>query len=214
MFTGIVEEIGIIRSIRPGRNSAAITIEAENILCDTKTGDSIAVNGICLTVTGLHKNMFTADIMPETLKCSSLSHLSAGGRVNLERAVAAGGRFGGHIVTGHADGTGEIIRIQKDDNAVRFTIRTVPDIMRCIVKKGSVTIDGISLTVADTEHSSFSVSVIPHTLSKTTLGERKTGSIVNLESDIIGKYTEKLLFSDRSRPEHTITRDFLLQHGF
>lgn len=135
MFTGIIEEIGTIRSIRQGSSSASITIEAEKILRDTKVGDSIAVNGICLTVTETHNGMFTADIMSETLKRSSLGRVSAGSRVNLERAMAADGRFGGHMVTGHADGIGKIIRIRRDDIAIWFTIQTKPDIMHCIVEK-------------------------------------------------------------------------------
>lgn len=214
MFTGIIEEIGTIRSIRQGSSSALIRIEAEKILRDTKVGDSIAVNGICLTVTETHNGMFTADIMAETLKRSSLGNVSAGSCVNLERAMAADGRFGGHIVTGHADGIGKIIRIRRDDIAVWFTIQTVPEIMHCIVEKGSIAIDGISLTVAETNGDSFSVSVIPHTLKHTTLKDKQTGSPVNLESDIVGKYTAKLLSSVFRQPQCRITKDFLQQYDF
>ncbi len=214
MFTGIIEEIGTIRSIRQGSSSASIAIEAEKILRDAKVGDSIAVNGICLTVTETHNGMFTADIMSETLKRSSLGRFSAGSCVNLERAMAADGRFGGHMVTGHADGIGKIIRIRRDDIAIWFTIQTKPDIMHCIVEKGSIAIDGISLTVAETNDDNFSVSVIPHTLKHTTLKEKQTGSLVNLESDIVGKYTAKLLSFVIRQPQCRITKDFLQQYAF
>lgn len=214
MFTGIIEEIGTIRSIKKGRSSAFITIEAEKVLHNTEVGDSIAVNGICLTVTEMHNGMFTADIMSETLKRSSLGSYSAGAHVNLERAMAADGRFSGHMVTGHADGIGKIVHIRREDIALRFTIQTKPDIMCCIVEKGSIAIDGISLTVAETNDDSFSVSVIPHTLKYTTLKAKQTGSLVNLECDIIGKYTSKFLSSVFRQPQSRITKDFLQQYGF
>ena len=193
MFTGIVEEIGTLKRITWGAHSAALTIQAKQVLAGTKVGDSIAVNGICLTVTNLDTSGFTADVMHETLNRSSLKGAKPGMHVNLERAMAAGGRFGGHIVSGHVDGTGTIRKISRDDNAIWYTVEASPAILRYIVEKGSVTIDGISLTVASVTEKSFSVSTIPHTNAVTTLGERKEGDKVNLENDIIGKYVERLL---------------------
>lgn len=218
MFTGIVEEIGTVKRIRQGQHSAVLEIHAEVVLEDAGIGDSIAVNGICLTVTTLFNNTFTADVMHETLNRSALSGLVPGSHVNLERAMQANGRFGGHMVSGHIDGVGKIIRIQKDDNAIWFTIQAPPEIMRYIVKKGSIAIDGISLTVADTGEDNFSVSTIPHTVSQTILSERKEGDHVNLETDIVGKYVEKLLpvslQPQKSANNTNITMEFLEKYGF
>lgn len=215
MFTGIVEEIGTMKEVKRGKNSAVFTIGAERVLNGTKTGDSIAVNGVCLTVTALLPGAFAADAMHETLERSALGRLSRGNRVNLERAMPANGRFGGHMVAGHIDGTGKIVRIQKDDTAVWFTIRAKPEVMRYIVEKGSVTVDGISLTVAKTAKETFSISAIPHTVRQTVLQERKEGDKVNLETDMIGKYVEKLLFPDTKRhKESKVTMDFLANCGF
>ena len=236
MFTGIVEEVGTIDTISRGANSAVLTIRAEKVLDGTKVGDSIAVNGICLTVTRL---MPHADVMHETLNRSSLANAMRGAHVNLERAMAADGRFGGHIVSGHVDGTGRIVGVKKDDNAIWYTIHAAPQLMRYIVEKGSVTIDGISLTVAKVAEDNFSISAIPHTVSQTVLKDRKVGAVVNLETDIIGKYVEKLLFKGQSEgiteemtgaqtikenaPHKSgenkkqpvgITRDFLAKYGF
>ena len=163
MFTGIIEEIGTIRTINRGAASAVLTIAAETVLKDVHLGDSIAVNGVCLTVTSFSKNQFTADVMHETLNRSSLGTLRPGSHVNLERAMKADGRFGGHIVSGHIDGTGTITDIKKDDNAIWYTIKTPPELMRFIIEKGSITIDGISLTVAREDKDRFQVSIIPHT---------------------------------------------------
>jgi riboflavin synthase len=193
MFTGIVEEMGAIRDIRRGPASAILRIGADAVLEGTKIGDSIAVNGICLTVTGMDSDFFTADVMHETLRRTSLSKLSAGSRVNLERAIPADGRFGGHIVAGHVDGVGTITAIRRDDNAVWYTFRAAPGVLRYIVEKGSVTVDGISLTVAEVYADRFSISAIPHTVRQTVLQYRQKGDIVNLETDIIGKYVERLL---------------------
>ena len=216
MFTGIVEEIGTLEKIQKGTHSAILTIKAHKVLEDTTIGDSIAVNGICLTVTTLPAGCFTADVMHETLNRSSLAGLSQGSQVNLERAMAADSRFGGHIVSGHVDGIGKISGIQKDDNAIWYTIEAKPEILRYVVEKGSITIDGISLTVARVNQNSFSISAIPHTVAQTILKEKKMGDVVNLETDIIGKYVEKLLGQApavQSR-ESTITRDFLTKYGF
>ena len=180
MFTGIVEEIGTVRQIKKGKHSAVLTISAGDVLDGTKTGDSIAVNGICLTVTAVFPGAFMADVMHETLNRSALIGLSAGSPVNLERAMQANGRFGGHIVAGHVDGTGKIVKIERDDTAVWFTIQTKPELMRYIVEKGSVAIDGISLTVAKITESDFSVSAIPHTVKQTVLQEKRNGDLVNL----------------------------------
>lgn len=215
MFTGIVEEIGTVRQIKQGKHSAVLTISAGDVLDGTKTGDSIAVNGICLTVTAVLPGAFMADVMHETLNRSALTGLSVGSPVNLERAMQANGRFGGHIVAGHVDGTGKIVKIEKDDTAVWFTIQTKPELMRYIVEKGSVAIDGISLTVAKITETGFSVSAIPHTVKQTVLQEKQEGDLVNLETDIIGKYVEKLLSPAlEEQKESKITKEFLTNCGF
>lgn len=216
MFTGIVEEMGTIRSIRRGAHSAVLSIGAELVLSDLKIGDSVAVNGVCLTATGKDSGGFTADVMHETLNRSSLGTLVPGSRVNLERAMAAAGRFGGHIVSGHIDGTGTITALRKDDNAVWYTVQAAPSLLRYIVEKGSITIDGISLTVAKVDSQSFAISAIPHTVSVTVLADRKVGDLVNLETDIIGKYVEKLLSpaQESPAPASGITKEFLTRYGF
>ncbi len=195
MFTGIIEEIGKVKKISLGGASGSLEISAKKVLEETKIGDSIAVNGVCLTVTGMTSSSFTADVMAETVRRSSLGSLVSGSGVNLERAMAANGRFGGHIVSGHIDGTGTLSRLQKEENAVWVYIKTSAEILRLIVEKGSIAIDGISLTVAGVNDSEFAVSVIPHTAEETTLLTKKAGDLVNLENDIIGKYVEKLLAS-------------------
>ncbi len=216
MFTGIIEEVGIIKRIERGQHSAVLTIHAETVLEGTNIGDSIAVNGICLTVTKLYSDCFCADVMHETLNRSSLSSLSIGSSVNLERAMSANGRFGGHIVAGHVDGIGRICGIRRDDTAVWYTITASSDILRYIVEKGSITIDGISLTVADVTPDSFSVSTIPHTVSHTNLSKRHKGDTVNLETDIVGKYIEKLLRPEtlETPQKSTLTKELLLRCGF
>lgn len=217
MFTGIIEEVGTICSVTKGSQSAVLTIEASQVLEGTKIGDSIAVNGVCLTVTTMTTQKFTADVMAETLRRSSLGSLKRGSQVNLERAMAADGRFGGHIVSGHIDGTGEIASLTREDNAVWVRISTPQPLLKYIVKKGSIAIDGISLTVADVTDTDFSVSIIPHTGAETTLLTRKKGDIVNLENDMIGKYVDKLLsFGNKteSKEESRITMDFLAKNGF
>ena len=216
MFTGIVEEKGNVKSIKKGAKSAMLSIEGNKIFEDVHLGDSIAVNGVCLTVTSYSKNVFTADVMNETLKRSSLGSLKNGSEVNLERAMAANGRFGGHIVSGHIDGTGVISDMSKDDIAIWVTISTTAEILRLIVEKGSIAIDGISLTVAKVSNTDFAVSVIPHTGANTTLLDKKVGDVVNLENDITGKYIEKLLglSKEEKKPESRITKDFLIKYGF
>lgn len=193
MFTGIVEETGKIRSLKLAGSSGKISIQARRVLEGTKIGDSIAVNGVCLTVVSLQPDGFTADVMAETVRRSSLSACGTGDFVNLERAMAADGRFGGHIVSGHIDGTGVIVSLRKEENAVWITVSAASELLELIVEKGSICIDGISLTVASVNDSSFQVSVIPHTGQETTLLKKQPGSPVNLETDIIGKYVKKLL---------------------
>lgn len=223
MFTGIIEETGKVEAVAKGSNSAVITIAAVKVLEDTKIGDSIAVNGVCLTVTSISGRKFSADVMAETLRRSSLGSLKHGSMVNLERAMAANGRFGGHIVSGHIDGVGVIGSFEKEDNAVWVEIETPAKILRYIVEKGSITIDGISLTVAKLTDSSFAVSVIPHTGEETTLLNRNPGDIVNLENDIVGKYVERLMNfktddrdnkSEERNNSDSITMNFLNENGF
>lgn len=198
MFTGIVEEVGALRSARKGARSAVLDIGARTVLEDAQVGDSIAVNGVCLTVTSLSADGFTADVMHETLRRSSLGTLRPGAPVNLERALPANGRFGGHIVSGHIDGTGVVRSASRDDNAVWYRIRAARDVLRYVVEKGSVAIDGISLTVASVSPDDFCVSVIPHTVAHTAFSGKRAGDTVNLECDVVGKYVEKLLGSTAS----------------
>lgn len=193
MFTGIIEETGSVKKIIGHQVSGYIEIKAGKVLEGTQIGDSIAVNGVCLTVTRIHGDSFVADVMAETLRMTNLGGLPIGARVNLERAMAANGRFGGHIVSGHIDGTGTICSLQPEGNAVWVTIAAPESILHFIVNKGSIAIDGISLTVAYVDDKVFKVSIIPHTGEETTLLKRKPGDIVNLENDVIGKYVEKLL---------------------
>lgn len=214
MFTGIVEEVGTVRSLKKGSTSSFIEIQAKAVLEGTKLGDSIAVNGVCLTVTEMTADSFRADVMNETLSRSSLGSLRSGSPVDLERAMSADGRFGGHIVSGHIDGTGTITDIRKDGIAHWYTIEAPPGIMRYIVEKGSVAIDGISLTVARVTDRDFSVSIIPHTAAQTVLSTKKAGDIVNLENDIIGKYVEKLMKPAEETKSGGITMEFLARNGF
>lgn len=213
MFTGIVEETGTVYSVQRGVHSVVIEIKANVVFGDLKIGDSVAVNGICLTATEINhsKKTWKADVMHETLNRSSLRLVAAGDKVNLERAMAVNGRFGGHIVSGHIDGTGKITAMKKDDNAIWVTVEAGPDIMMLVVEKGSITIDGISLTVAAVGSTWFQVSVIPHTMKETILSDLKPGSTVNLETDIIGKYVEKLMGKEKSSG---LTMEFLREHGF
>ena len=214
MFTGIIEEVGTVKAVKRSGTSSFIEIQAKKVLEDVHLGDSIAVNGVCLTVTHSDGSIFRADVMNETLSRSSLGSLTSGSPVNLERAMAANGRFGGHIVSGHIDGTGTVSDIRNDGIAVWYTITAPPELLRYIVEKGSIAIDGISLTVAKVTETSFSVSIIPHTAAQTILGTKKTGDIVNLENDIIGKYVEKLMKPAEAAPQSGITMEFLAKNGF
>lgn len=216
MFTGIIEELGTVRAIRRGPQWAEISISAHTVLSDLKIGDSVAVNGVCLTATSKDSGGFTADVMHETLNRSSLGTLTPGSHVNLERAMAAGGRFGGHIVSGHIDGVGTIAQVRRDGIALWYTISADPALLRYVVEKGSITVDGISLTVAWVEADRFAVSIIPHTASITLLGEKGAGDVVNLETDLLAKYVEKLLGPQEApQPKKSnITWEFLAQNGF
>ena len=213
MFTGIIEEVGTVKAVQHSGSNSFIRIEAKKVLEDVHLGDSIAVNGVCLTVTHFDSTTFQADVMNETLSRSSLGSLRNGSPVNLERAMAAGGRFGGHIVSGHIDGTGTVSDIRNDGIAVWYTISANADILRYIVEKGSIAIDGISLTVAKVTDNSFSVSIIPHTASVTILGTKITGDIVNLENDIVGKYVEKLM-KPADSPQSGLNMEMLAKNGF
>ena len=212
MFTGIIEEIGTIKSIQHGGKSVCLTIGAEKVLEELKTGDSINTNGVCLTVVSFNKGAFSADVMPETIRRTNLKELKAGSKVNLERAVRPDDRLGGHIVSGHIDGTGVIRKTWEEDNAAWYSIFTEPSILKYIVKKGSVAVDGISLTVARVDNQSFDVSVIPHTQIMTIIRNKTPGDSVNIECDINEKYNEKLAGNGKKK-EH-ITLDFLAEHGF
>lgn len=214
MFTGIIEEIGTVRRIERGASGARLTIGAKTVLEGTKIGDSIATNGVCLTVTTMTADSFAADVMAETLRRSGLGALQSSAPVNLERAMPADGRFGGHIVSGHIDGTGTVAALRREDNAVWVTVHAAPALLRYIVEKGSIAIDGVSLTVAAVDTDGFSVSIIPHTGAQTILLGKKPGDTVNLECDVIGKYVEKLLGPHQEKPGSGITMDFLAQNGF
>lgn len=211
MFTGIIEEIGHIKFIKKGTKSEILRISANTVLNGSKIGDSICVNGVCLTITSMGHDTFDADVMHETLNRSNLSELMTGSCVNLERAMANDGRFGGHIVSGHIDGCGVIDDIRKDDNAYWYRIRAPKEIMKYIVMKGSITIDGISLTVADVTNDSFSVSIIPHTRANTIFRKKRRGDKVNLENDIIGKYVEKFINKTK---DSGVTYETLTKYGF
>ncbi len=215
MFTGIIEEIGTVKKIMASSNFAKITISCSEILSDVNLGDSISVNGVCLTVTDYDSNGFTADVMHETLNRSSLGSLRNNSLVNLERAMSPLGRFGGHIVSGHIDGTGTIKSIKKDSIATWYEISCNNDLLKYIIEKGSIAIDGISLTVAKVHSDGFSVSIIPHTSLKTILSLKKTGDVVNLENDCIGKYIDRLMsFKEVNNKKNDISLDFLIENGF
>lgn len=221
MFTGIIEEIGVMRRISRQGQGMILTIAAANILEDIHLGDSIAVNGVCLTVVSFDGGSITVDVMPETFRHTGLSGLKPGSRVNLERAMSPHGRFGGHIVQGHVDTTAAIIFRQPEDNAVVFGAEPADKgVLRYIVPRGSIAIDGISLTVVRVTEHDFAVSIIPHTLAETILNEKQPGDTVNIECDILGKYVERMLsarFADpaaESTKTSKLTASFLTEHGF
>lgn len=212
MFTGIVEEMGKVTAMNQGTNSMKLTIQSNKILEDVQIGDSIAVNGVCLTVVSFTNNSFTVDVMPETMKATSIKSIKIGSLVNLERAMSANGRFGGHFVSGHVDGTGIIMRKHKRENAVYIDIKIDERLSKYCIPKGSIAIDGISLTIFGIEANKLTVSLIPHTYEITLLGIKKENDVVNIENDLLGKYVIHQL--ERNSTANTITKDFLLQHGF
>lgn len=219
MFTGIIEEIGKVKSIERHANSIKLTVSAKKIMSDIHLGDSISTNGICLTVTTFTNDSFTVDVMPETMMTTNFKNLKVNDEVNLERALSVNARLGGHIVSGHIDGIGTIIKKYNDDKAIRMSFATSPSILELIVKKGSIAIDGISLTVTDVDSTSFSVSIIEHTQGETTLTSKKIGDTVNLENDVIGKYVQKLfvgtrLVTSENQDNEGISLDFLESNGF
>ena len=214
MFTGLIEEIGTVRHVVSGAEWGSIAICCKEILHGTKIGDSIAVNGVCLTVTSLQKDGFTADVMAETLRRSNLGKLQRGASVNLERAMAADGRFGGHIVAGHVDGTGNLIQKKQEGNAVLLTFSADAALLYEVVEKGSIAIDGVSLTVVSVSSEAFTVSIIPHTGSKTILLDKKVGNMVNLETDIIAKYIRRFTAPPKEEKNSRLTLSFLQENGF
>lgn len=220
MFTGLVEEIGVLETITGSEQASRLVIRAERVLEGVQLGDSIAVNGICLTVTSHTARHFSVDVMPETMNKTSLRLARPGQRLNLERAMRVGDRFGGHIVSGHIDSTGTILTREPHANAVLFRIGAAPDLLKYIIPQGSICIDGISLTVTTVDEDSFSVSIIPHTLNQTSLQDRRPGDRVNLEADVIGKYVERLLrYQGRVEAEQAdqtgrLSLAFLQENGF
>jgi riboflavin synthase len=212
MFTGIIEELGTIKAVNKGRESATLEIGAEKVVEGLNLGDSVAVNGVCLTVVRFDRTGFSAEVMAETLRKSNLGKLKSGDRVNLERAMRLGDRLGGHLVAGHVDATGTIKSTAREDIATVFTVEAPEEILRYVIEKGSVAIDGISLTVVDYDKKSFRVSIIPHTASQTTLGFKKSGDTVNLEADMLAKFVERLL--EVRAGKEGIDKDFLGRHGF
>ncbi|WP_339262295.1 riboflavin synthase [Lysinibacillus sp. FSL K6-3209] len=212
MFTGIIEDIGTVKTLQSDRQSMEITVISPKIVADVKLGDSIAVNGVCLTVTHYNDQELTMDVMPETVKATNLQQLTVGHAVNLERAMPANGRFGGHFVSGHVDGVGKIIRKRPMANAVYIDIELSENLTSYCIPKGSITIDGTSLTLFHVEKNSVTVSLIPHTYKETVLGVKNVGALVNIETDLVGKYIIHQLKGGLQ--SSTITKDYLAKHGF
>lgn len=216
MFTGIVEEVGIIKNIKKNSNSLSLTISANKVLDDIKLGDSICTNGVCLTVTDFDKYSFTVDAIESTIRKTDLYNLDISSKVNLERALSLKDRLGGHIVQGHVDGIGEIANIRDEDLSKVYSIKAKENLLNKLVKQGSITISGVSLTISDLKEDYFEVSIIPHTLKETIINDLKIGDIVNLETDIIGKYIDRFLNADKSKDEKvsSLSLDFLAENGF
>ncbi|RFA36049.1 riboflavin synthase [Virgibacillus dokdonensis] len=213
MFTGIIEEKGKITSMNhTSKHAIELVVKGSQVIRDIQLGDSIAINGICLTVTSFDKHNFAVDVMPETFKTTSLGSLKIGSAVNLERAMAANGRFGGHFVSGHVDGLGTIIRKQYEENAIYFDIEIQADLAKYVTCKGSIAVDGVSLTVFKVKNNIFKISLIPHTALVTILGKKNTGDIVNIECDMVMKHVEHLLVF--SKKEESLSTAFLQEHGF
>ncbi len=213
MFTGIIEEVGTVKNIASKGNSLTLTILSNNTVKKIKNGDSVAVNGVCLTVTSFNDREFKVDVSPETYKVTNLHFLHTGSKVNLETALTLSKPIGGHIVSGHVDGVAKIISISNIENFLKITINFSSDLRKYMIKKGSITVDGVSLTINDLNNSDFSVMIIPHTVSNTTLPLKKEGDYVNIEVDIISKYVENFVSLEKNN-DSGITSDFLLKHGF
>lgn len=214
MFTGLIEDIGTLRELRTGADRAQLAVATALPMAEIALGESIAVNGVCLTVTSFGDGCFSADASPETLECTTLGRLSRGGRVNLERALRLSDRLGGHLVTGHIDGRARIVEKRLEGNAWRLRFQAEAQVTALIVAKGSVAIDGISLTVNEVAPESFSVAIIPHTLSRTTLQERSVGDEVNVETDLIGKYVARFMQNGTPGKPQGVTMELLAKHGF
>lgn len=215
MFTGLIEEIGRVKAISKGARASVLTISASKVLSDVKLGDSISTNGVCLTVVSFTKDTFTADVMPETMKRSNLDRLKSGDAVNLERALRLGDRLGGHLVSGHIDGMGQVKNIDEDENAIWLTVEAAPMMMQYIIEKGSVALDGISLTVATASLSDFKVSIIPHTKDVTTLHAKNVGDWINIECDMLGKYIARAeQFKGMAEDHKKLNLAFLRENGF
>ena len=213
IFTGLIIEVGRVRRVQRRSDGAFLVIEATKVLEGTRIGDSISINGVDLTVIEMSHDSFSADASLETLKRSTLGDLRAGGRVNLERALAVGERLGGHMVQGHVDGTGELLSVAPEGNAYRMRFRFARELGRYIAMKGSITVDGISLTVAGLGEDWFEVAIIPHTWRETTLSELKSGERVNLEVDVLAKYVERLMLNDQA-PAAALTVEYLIEQGY
>jgi riboflavin synthase len=211
MFTGIIEELGMVKALRREAGAARLTLFASKVLDGTALGDSICVNGVCLTVVEMNGTAFSADVAVETLRVTNLGDLQAGKKVNLERALQLSARIGGHLVTGHVDAVGRVREKREEGNGWRIFIDAPASVLRYVIKKGSIAIDGISLTVADVDNAGFAIAMIPHTAKLTTLGFKTAGDSVNLEADIIGKYVERLL---AGRREGGVSLDALKKSGF
>ncbi|APH04545.1 riboflavin synthase [Bacillus weihaiensis] len=214
MFTGIIEEIGTISSVKSSSEAIVFKIEASKILDDVSLGDSIAVNGVCLTVTTFTKTSFSVDVMPETVRSTSLSTLKTGSKVNLERAMAANGRFGGHFVSGHVDGIAKIVNKKHLSNAVYYDLQVEEKLTDTLIHKGSITVDGISLTIFGLEKEKVTISIIPHTLGETILGTKGIGDIVNIECDLLGKYILKFIDKKEISTSSTLSKSFLEENGY
>jgi riboflavin synthase len=214
MFTGIIEEIGTITSVQSSKDAIVFTIGAKKIADDMSLGDSIAVNGVCLTVTAFNESSFSVDVMPETVKSTSLNQLKQGSKVNLERAMSANGRFGGHFVSGHVDGVAKIVKKQRISNAVYYELQVSEDLTDTLIHKGSITIDGISLTIFGLEKEKVVISIIPHTLMETILGSKDVGDMVNIECDMIGKYIKKFINQQVNPKNSSLSKSFLEENGF
>ncbi|PAV28080.1 riboflavin synthase [Virgibacillus profundi] len=215
MFTGIIEEIGTVKKIQKvSEHAVEMIIDSIKVIEDINIGDSISVNGICLTVTEFASGNFSLDAMPETIKSTSLKALKAGSKVNLERAMAANGRFGGHFVSGHVDGTGKITGKRKQENAIYYDIEIPEELAGFLLHKGSVTVDGISLTIFSIDRNTFTISLIPHTVSETILGEKGQNDIVNIECDMLAKYVQNMLKQQYAQEKEGMSEAFLQNNGF